>query len=796
MLLVCILQGQAQNTTIKGRVADGQDKGIEVCNVYLLKAIDTSMIDFTLSDESGQYIFNSVQADDYFIKVSHIVYSDTMTAMFHLSDSETKTIDIAILDASHALNEVTVVAQKPFLERQMDKLVVNVENSILATGNTVLDILQRSPGVMVNQESSINMKGKSGVMVMIDGKPSPLSGPELIAYLRSVPSENIKSIELISNPSAKYDAAGNAGIINIRFKKDQRLGFNGSASLSSGKGMFYKHTAATNLNYRNQWVNVFGSYSRGLPTQLTEFFIHRNFFDAQRNVISGFDQNSFMKQPFKTHNVRLGIDFNIGKKTVLGILTNSNFMIQNRTGNTETNVTDASGTLDYITNTNMLMDEDRDNTFYNLNFKHSFTNNAEWTADVDYGTISAATIQNINNSNSNVNNQIISSNKLFTDQLGSIDVRSFKSDFTKTFGPQMKFETGIKLSKVGSDNDVKFFNVVDNENIPDVNNTNHFIYDETITAAYAMFMKEYTKFSFQGGLRYEHTSTAGNQLSTGQQFERNYGSLFPNLTLNWKENDAHIFGLTYSKRIDRPSYRQLNPFKIFVDTYTYVVGDPALKPVITHNFEFSHTFKGKYITSLSYAESKETITDIFAQDDDTKISYQIPANIQDFQMVNLSFYIPFTFAKVINSNFSANGYWNKYVSPLQGGLLTNSNFAYDFGMQNNISFGKGWSGETSAFYQARSVWGLFIIKDLGQLSLGVQKVVNNKNTTLKLAFSDILKTNHIAVEVDYQNMDFYTDRTWDSRVATLSINHRFGKNTVARSRQRTTGVEDEKRRAG
>jgi hypothetical protein len=240
----------------------------------------------------------------------------------------------------------------------------------------------------------------------------------------------------------------------------------------------------------------------------------------------------------------------------------------------------------------------------------------------------------------------------------------------------------------------------------------------------------------------------------------------------------------------------LNPFKVFVDPYTYVVGEPSLDPVLTNSFEINHTFKNKYITTLSYVRSKATITDIFTQDDVTKISYQSPANIQDFEQYNLGVNIPFGIKKWMTSNITASIYWNRYSSPLQGGQLQNDYTSWDINCTNNFVIGKkGWSAELSGFYQSKNAWGLFFIKNLAQVSCGLQKTSKNRKSILKLGLSDIFRTNHIAVIVKYGNMDFHTNRTWDARALTFSYTHRFGKSTVARARQRSSGIEDEKKRA-
>jgi len=800
LLKISFGYSQTNEGKIIGNAIDEDKKPIEFANILLHRVADSVFVKAAISDEKGNFEIDHIAQENYYITIKHQTFNAFKSENFSIT-AENKTInftDITLNNNTNNIQEVVVTSGiKPFVERKLDKIIVNVENSIVATGNSVLEVLERSPGVMVNQESSINLKGKSGVVIMIDGKPTPLSGTDLMTYLKGIQASNVQTIEIISNPSAKYDAAGNAGIINIKLKKNQKIGFNGSLTLSYGQGVYAKPSASTNLNYRNKKWNFFGTYSHAEPTDFTMFYINRKFFDTNHNVVSIFDQTSYIKRPIISDNSKIGADFYANEKTVIGVMLNGNWNSSNRDGNTNSIIKHPDGSLDYTTDNSVTLNEKRFNGFGNINFKHSFNNEGkEVTADVDFGQYDSKTIQDINNSNLSSDGQTLTLNKLFTNQVGNIAVKSVKADYAHPFSKSAKLEVGVKSSLVTSDNDVKFYDVINNENVLDPNRSNQFIYKENINAVYASFAKEFTKWDFQFGLRTEHTHTNGEQIATNEKFSRDYTNFFPNIVVNRKFSDDNSLALSYAKRIDRPTYRQLNPFKIFVDSYTYVVGDPTLKSVITNIFELNHTFKGKYITTLSYSKSNDAITDIFQQDDATKISFQIPANMQDFEQINLGIYVPFKIDKTVNSTLSGSVNNNKYTSPLQGSTLHNDFTSWDANLTNNISLGKGWSAELNGFYQSKSVWGLFIIKNLAQVSTGVQKISKNKNSTFKFGISDIFLTNRIAVEVQYQNQDFFTNRTWDSRVATFSYTYRFGKSTIEKARQHKSGAEDEKRRAG
>jgi iron complex outermembrane recepter protein len=794
-----LLAQQSSNGYISGYIFTTGNVPAVNATVALRHAKDSSLAKASLPNEKGLFELEQIKTGVYFLSITKVGYQPYRSGLITLGpDSPTVRLpSITLIAVDVLLGEVKVAAKKPFIEQKLDRMIVNVENSIVAAGSTVLNVLERSPGVLVNEESSISLRGKQGVMVMIDGKPTPLGGTDLMNYLKSIPATLVEKIEIITNPSARYDAAGNAGIINIKFKKDQRQGLNGSYTVAYGQGVYHKPTASTNANYRKKKWNLFGNYATSRPHGFTRFFINRRFFNTSGVTESIFDQTTYIKAQSNNHNLKLGADFYASKKTVVGVMLSGTLNNAKRNGLTHSVITDAAGNLQYTTLTNNVFPGQNRNLFANANMKHSFDSTGkELTVDLDYGRFYADAPQDFDNRYYDPTGAPLSSDKLQTIQLGTIVVKSIKADYVHPMAKNSKLEAGFKISLVKTDNDIQFFTENAGAFVLDRSRSNHFMYDENVNAAYLNYSREFKKTDFQLGLRMEHTVTSGKQVTTGEDFSRNYLLLFPSIFINRKLAANHQLSVSYSRRIDRPSYKQLNPFKVFVDPYTYAAGDPTLRPVLTNSFELNYTLHNKYIASLRYVKSKATITDIFTQDDLTKISYQTPANLQDYEQVNLGLNIPLAVKKWMNTNIIASVYWNRYNSPLQGGQLRTDYTTWDINCTNNFTLGKnGWSAELSGFYQSKNAWGLFLIKNLAQISSGIQKTTKNKKSTFKIAVADMFYTNRIAVIVKYQNMDFFTSRTWDSRVLTVSYTHRFGKNTVARARQRNSGMEDEKRRA-
>ncbi len=794
---------QAQNekpAKVTGIVTTENNKPAANATIALVRAKDSALVKISVPNENGVYEFENIKPGSYLISVTYSGYKKQCSNSFVITETNKMVTvpGIILQPAAGTLSAVTIESKKPFIERKIDRLIVNVENSIVSTGSTALEVLEKSPGVMVNQESGLNLKGKSGVTVMFDGKPSPLSGADLITYLKSIPAANIERIEIITNPSAKYDASGNAGIIDIRFKKDKREGYNGTAGISVGQGVYTKPSANITLNYRKKKWNVFTTDAFTAPKGFTDFYINRKFFAGGNGPVESiFDQTTFTRQPQHSFNLRTGADFYATKRTVIGALFSSTFYRGIRDGLSDALVTNPDGTLQFKNLTSNLLKDRRYNLQCNLNFKHTFDSaGTELNADADFGRFNARPKQDIFINTFDAGSNPLSSSVQKSDQQSTITIKSFKADFTHPLKGKAKFEAGIKTSFVTTDNDVKFFNVVNGSSVPDVSRSNHFIYTENVNAAYVNYSKEFKSTSVQGGIRMEHTNSKGDQVTTSQNLNRNYVQLFPSIFLMQKLNEQNELSLSYSRRIDRPTYRQLNPFKLLVDNYTYVLGDPYLKAVLSNSYQFGYTYKSKYNVTWSYLQSKDAITDVFVQDDVTKISSQIPANMQTYQQYDMEVNIPVSVKKWMNSNVDVSVYYNKYSSPLQGGQLQNNFTTWDFNITNAFVLGKkGWTAELNAFYQSKNAWGQFIIRNLAQVTAGIQKLSKNKKSVYKIAVADIFSTNHIAVIVKYQNQDWFTDRTWDSRFVTFSYTYRFGKNTVARARQRTSGMEDEKKRA-
>ena len=803
------LGSMAQNTNGKISVTvKGDDQLLENATVYLLDVKDSSLVKLSLTSKTGVAEFENILHGQYLIKATNINFEPYHSDPFTLN-AETLTLPQVVLSRTATqMQGVTVKAQKPFIQKLTDRIVVNVENSIVSAGSTAMDILERSPGVAIDQNESISLRGRSGVIIMIDGKPTPMAGNELGAYLRGLPSSAIERIDLITNPSAKYEAAGNSGIIDIRLKKDQRLGMNGTLNASYGQGIYPKINTGGSFNYRNKSMNFFGSYNYAYREHLNNLIINRNFYED--GVFKGSDdKDNYAFMPIRSQNMRFGADFFPSKKTTIGFVINSNFNRFNRRSEILTVVNDETGQADF----NFLSfgtNNDRfSNGMANINFKHQFDSlGRELTADVDYGIYQSRSLTRTASSFYELNGTPKKEDDILDgDQDGDLRFQTAKVDYVNPLKKGAKFEIGFKTSKVSSDNDAKFYNVFPTGSEVDDTKTNRFFYTEYNNAAYANYSREFKKFNFMVGLRGEQTDIKTRQVKANRQFNNDYFELFPSAFFNYKLKEDNTLGVSVSRRIDRPGYNQLNPFLFQIDATIYATGDPHLRPQMTWSYEMSYTMKKMNFT-LGYSHSTDPqnvvlsrILDVIPTFEikpgqDSNITVQIPVNLQSSDYFGLTATMPVRISKWWNMINNVNIFYNHFNANLGGVSLNNGDPSARIRTNNNFTLGKGWTTEFNANLNTGGRSGYMIFEPNWGIDIGAQKTIFDGKGTVRLNITDIFWTNLPNATITYEGRYVENWHAYrDSRVATLSFNYRFGNNKVQAARNRTTASEEERRRA-
>ncbi|HET6225597.1 MAG TPA: outer membrane beta-barrel protein, partial [Bacteroidia bacterium] len=542
---------------------DGNTKTIESATITLLRAKDSSVAKISVANKEGNFVFENVTEGKYLVSITAVGHSKGYSAAFDVNESNSsvalKTIEL--VPVSKELSGVSVSARKPLIEQKIDRTIVNVEAAVTNVGTSALEVLEKSPGISVDKDGNISLKGKQGVQVYIDGRPTYLGGTDLANYLRSLSSNQLDQIEIMTNPPAKYDAAGNSGIINIKTKKTKQFGYSGNLSSTWSQGRYPKVNESFNFNYRKNKVNLFTTLGYNNRKNFQDLDIQRKFIEV-KEIKSIFTQESRIKEQGESYNAKLGMDYFVTKKTTLGVVL---------TGFYNPGVfSNKSDVLIYDPNMNLLKqtlaqtsnDRKWNNFSTNLNFRHSFDSTGkELTIDADYVTYSSKNAQDLTNAYYDKQGlPTIKADTLLGSLPQDINIYSAKMDYTHPLKKGAKFEAGIKTSFVRTDNNAVYDSVNYGVHVRDNGRSNHFIYEENVNAVYANYSRPFgKKINGQFGLRLENTNSNGDQVTTGEKFKRNYTQLFPTAFFQYNADKNNNFGLNYGRRINRPDYEDLNP---------------------------------------------------------------------------------------------------------------------------------------------------------------------------------------------------------------------------------------------
>ena len=783
----------ANNNQILVKVLTENRSILHDATVNLL-TLDSSVIKSAFTDASGTAVFNSLAAGNYIIRVRLLGFKDHHSPLVDLISKKEHLETIVMMAEHKVLQDVTVTSKKPLIQFLPDKTVINVEASITNAGTTVMEVLEKSPGITVGRDGTINMKGKPSVMVLIDGKQTQLSGSELQAYLSGLSSSQVETIELIDNPGAKYDASGNAGIINIKTKTIKQRGFNGSLSLSAGQGFYSKSNNSINLNYRNGRFNVFANYGMRLGYEKMNLYALRKYFDKNGNDSLLLEQPNFTKTKITSHNLKTGVDFFASKKTTIGAVFTGN--LTDRKVRSESSIDWMSP--DYEIDSSINTWGNRNIHFQragiNLNARHTVDNNTELLVDVDLIKFDITSDQYFQT-------QLVAPGSVAQATKGDLpselNIFTAKLDYSKRVR-NLLLETGLKTARTNTDNLTQYYFYDGNTWQDDLSRSNHFLYDEKIHSAYASMDVEKGKWHWRTGLRYELTNYKANQLGNtvikDSAFRKNYGSLFPSGFVSYNPDSNNSFTFRFGRRIDRPQFQNLNPFLVTLNKYTFEGGNPFIKPQYTWNIEMIHTYKQILSTAVSYSYLKDYFSQIFIIDSNSSnvnknIIIYTRGNVGTFHNIGLtvSFQIPVT--KWWNLT-SVAIYNHKIIKGVVWAPIKVSIDQVNLSLNNQFRFKNGWAAELSGYYLSNSQIDLQeSLTPQGEMGAGVSKQILKNKGTLRLNIRDIFYTQNYSGYSKFQNSDEPFEVKWDSRVIRLTFNWRFGK--AMKAIKRSAGSSDD-----
>ncbi|HEX8427573.1 TonB-dependent receptor domain-containing protein [Hymenobacter sp.] len=781
---------------VTGVVLDPAGVPVEFATITLHQAADSTVVKSEFSDAKGAFALRAPAGGRYLIAVAQVGYERYWSIPFELPAAGLVLPSVALrTSAATVLQEVKVIGQKPLFEHQADRTIVNVENSPLAAGNTALDVLTRAPGVTVDGSDNLALRGKQGLLVVIDGKRQPMTGTELADYLRTLPAEQLATIELITNPPASYDAQGTAGVIAINLKKDQRQGANGSANLGYGRGVYGRLTTGATLNYRQRKTSAYGSYTYADRSTYLRLTSHRMFYDQGQST-GGSRQEDYTATRSLTHNWKAGVDYAFTRRTTLGAALTGQAAHSKGQGTNAVTLLDANGATNRALASDSYRNTTTPNLAANLNLRHAFadsSNSRALTADANYASYRLSRQQGLS---ALLDAGGVVPTLLTSNQAGRLSLLTGQLDYVQPLAHRQLLSGGLKVSRVQSSNDAVFQQTNNGVTTLDTAQTNRFRYTETIRAAYLNWQQTGGRATWQVGLRSEQTTAQGVQEVGNQRFDRQYFQLFPSASLKYTFSPKHELTLALSRRLDRPGFDQLNPFRIYLNATTYRSGNPALFPQTSYNAEVTHTYLQKYTVGLSYSNTQNPILIVVQPATATsRFVLARPVNLGAQYYTALTLTVPLTPCKAWSIYNSAVFYYSRFTGDLAGTALNRAKPSVNLSSTHTITLGQGWSADLSATYQSPEVYGFITSRANGDITFGAQKSLLKGQGTIKFNVTDLLYTNRNIATSTYDNyVDNFT-QSRDSRVATLSFSYRLGNNQLA-ARHRSDGAEEEKRRAG
>lgn len=806
MLLWIALSGfsQGKNYAIKGRVSNTAEQAVEAATVSLLKIKDSSVVKNEVSGADGSFSIAVKEAGDYLVQITASGFQTYRSQIVTINDQQPvyNAGQIKLSQLTQQMEGVSVSGRKPIIEQKIDRMIVNVEGQISNAGSTAMDVLEKSPGVTVDKDGAVALKGKQQVLIMLDGRPTYLGTNELANLLRSMPASSIETIEIMTNPSAKYDAAGNSGIINIKTKKNKQRGFNGSATLNYGQGVYWKTNDNFNINYRSGKFNAFanGGYSKWNGFQNLD--INRQFKNPATGDINAiFESYNRMRTNSDNFTLKVGTDYYLSKKTTLGFVASGFINPELFTNSSTSYLQDPHGVTDSIVYAKSRNDNRWTNNSFNLNLRHQFDSTGkEITSDFDYVTYNSKTKQNLMNSTFDPKWDPMYNELLRGDLPVNINIFTGKVDYSQNIFKSYKFETGLKTSFVNTSNSAFYYIVEQGAELPDLTKTNKFNYKENINAAYINLNRQFKKFGVQAGLRYEHTTINGLQYGNptvkDSSFKRTYGNFFPTVYISYKAAKNHQFGLNYGRRIDRPNYQDLNPFLFFLDKYTYQSGNPFMLPQYTDNIELSHTFKEFLTTTANYSYTTNFQTETFEQaknpnGEENYATIVRQGNIGFRQNAGLSVSVQYPVKKWWTMILYTNINYSHYRGEINKEMLDVEATNWMVNFNNQLKFKNGWSAEMSGWYRSKGIEGQIMIQPMGQVYIGGAKQVLKGKGTVKLSLRDVFYTQKVKGSINFENTMATFRNVRDSRVANISFTWRFGKPMKEQRSRKTGGASEE-----
>lgn len=796
-LVLIVYSHSIAQSIVRGKVINSKREPAAQASAMLLQSKDSLLVKAGLCDNSGRYMFEDVKEGSYLISISSIGHTQYYSSAFSTGSkpSDLSIDSIVLAEEDKKLAAVTVVGRKPLLEQRVDRLIINVASGVTTAGNTILEVLERSPGVIVNrQDNTISMNGKDGVNIMINGKLSYMPVSAIVQMLSGMSSNNVETIELITTPPANFDAEGNAGYINIVLKRNDNYGTNGAASLTLGYGSGWVTGATVNLNHRNENINIYSDISFSRVKKPFEGVAHSLISNAgtTRETITNLDRIDTTPNI----NARVGMDIDLSKRTIFGVLLSG---YDNRYSQAEHGVNQylVNGQLDTIARQN----NSEVNHWYsyggNLNLQHLFNADTKLTLNLDY--IHYGNNQPFNYQTNYYNNkdQFVYSKSFRTGKETPINFYVGAVDFSKKLSKSISMDAGLKQTFSDFLNENSFEKLQETTWVFVDSLSSCFKLKEDYSAAYVSFnLTVDAKTEAKAGMRYEYTNSRLSDGSPKLVVDRHYGNFFPSIFIKRTMTENLALDLAFSRRITRPTFNDLAPFTYYASDYTFLSGNPALQPAISTSVKTGVSFKS-YMLNVTYTNEKNSIAP-FQPHIDSILNKSIlyAENLINQKTLSAVISIPVTAAKWWIMQYNITGAWQQSNANYEGNLISLEQVSLSFNASQRFILPKEYSIVLSGFYQSPSLAGIYEFKSLGSLDIGVMKKLPKKHGSLTLNGVNILNTNRFRASTNIPEYNMVGGINLRFAVPTIKLTYtrNFGKDQVKQKRERSIGAEEEKGR--
>lgn len=785
----------AQNQIqLKGLVQTKQGEALPFANVALLEASSGKLITGAVSDEQGLFSITSSNTSSLKVQVSMIGFETYESQSFTLSPGEVTNLGTIMLEEElSSLGEVEVRSTRPNIVIEADKTVVTVEGTVMAEGSTALDVIGRSPGVYVDGDGNINLNGRSGIIVLIDDRQTYMSSEDLANFLRSMPAENIKSIEVINNPSARFDAEGSAGALNIKLKKNNMNGVNGNIQLGHQyNGLHAPFTNATVNVKQGKWTSN-ASINYNEFARLMDLDIMRRF--QLEEGTSLFDQSARIDMRRRNLFFNGGTDYQINQQHSVGMSIQASGSNGSEDGNSLTGISNPLTTdRDFL---QALNDSESNSNRFFTNFHYVGnldTLGTRLSADIDFTRMESGSLGMLNNNYWVNEREDLRSDRIRTANDMLYTIFTSKVDFIKPLKKGMIMETGLKGSWVRSDNELDIRIGPAGEPLQVDPSSNEFIYHENVWAGYVSLKGNFSpQLDYQFGLRGEYSDITGTSVTMDQVNKQQYFDLFPSMYLQHKLSDNYQIVYNVNRRITRPNYRLLNPFVFYIDPLTTERGNPGLTPQYANNFEMNHILKGTYQFTLAYSRTTNAFNQIMIQNEDTRETILQIQNLDREDNFSLRMMVPFDITKWWSTSNMLQVYYNRFQSPLGTEMLDMEQVSGMFRSQHTLSLPKGYKMEIMGLYLSPFLEGQTKIQGVGWVDAGMTKSFKKDKFSLTVNATDVFRTQVFRVNVLFDQIDTRIEQYNSNQGIRVTLRYRFSHGEQFRVANRSGSKEEQNR---